>query len=154
MRLYVDMDGVLADFDTGYLNAFGVRPSKEHDSVDWDLVRSKPDFYRSFPKMPDADDLWAYIAKYSPIVITGLPKSLMDVTAYNKNQWISQHYGQEAADRMILCLSAHKFHHCEPGDILIDDWNKYRDRWQKAGGVWITHTSAECTIEKLQAMGL
>ena len=36
-----------------------------------------------------------------------------------------------------------------PGDILIDDWEKHKDAWVNAGGIWITHTSAKDTIEQL-----
>lgn len=45
MQLYVDLDGVLADFDTGYERAFGVRPDKAANNVDWTMVRRTPDFY-------------------------------------------------------------------------------------------------------------
>jgi hypothetical protein len=36
MQLFVDMDGVLADFDAHYEAVFGVRASKELDNIDWD----------------------------------------------------------------------------------------------------------------------
>jgi hypothetical protein len=35
--------------------------------------------------------------------------------------------------------------HAQPGDILIDDSVKHRKRWVKAGGIWVTHCSAEGT---------
>jgi hypothetical protein len=44
--------------------------------------------------------------------------------------------------------------HASPGDILIDDWEKYRDLWIAKGGVWITHRSAVETIVALNALGL
>ena len=35
MQLFVDMDGVLADFDAHYHARFGVRCSTAADNVDW-----------------------------------------------------------------------------------------------------------------------
>jgi hypothetical protein len=37
--LFVDMDGVLADFDAHHEAVFGVRPSKVTDNVHWAAVR-------------------------------------------------------------------------------------------------------------------
>ena len=38
------------------------------------------------------------------------------------------------------------------GDILIDDWTKYRHLWLAAGGIWITHTSAQGSIAELRKL--
>ena len=34
----------------------------------------------------------------------------------------------------------------QPGDILIDDWPKYKHLWEEAGGIFILHTSAAQSI--------
>jgi hypothetical protein len=41
-----------------------------------------------------------------------------------------------------------------PGDILIDDFDKYRDLWIKAGGIFIHHTSAVASIHALRELGI
>ncbi|MCL2453242.1 MAG: hypothetical protein FWD08_06305 [Alphaproteobacteria bacterium] len=45
IQVFVDMDGVLADFDAHYEAVFGVRPDKRKDDVDWGLVRAMTGFY-------------------------------------------------------------------------------------------------------------
>lgn len=147
------MDGVLANFDKHYFDIFGVWPSKESDNVDWDAVREYKDFYASMPPMPDMPELWGYVSKLTPqpIVLTGIPKSV-DEAATNKLKWAVKYLGATA--NVICCPSKDKSLWCHPGDVLIDDWPKYRDRWLNAGGHWITYTSAADSIEKLKQLGI
>ena len=42
MQIFVDMDGVLADFDTGHEIVFGIRSDKLADNVDWPAVQAMP----------------------------------------------------------------------------------------------------------------
>ena len=44
--------------------------------------------------------------------------------------------------------------HAAPGDVLIDDWEKYKSLWLDVGGVWITHRSAAETADELSTPGL
>ena len=150
MQLYVDLDGVLADFDTGYERAFGVRPDKAKDDVDWNLVRGRPGFYRDLPPMPDLPALWTRISRYQPIILTGVPRNVPEA-ADNKRAWVNIWL---SGTLVIPTRSAEKATYARPGDVLIDDWEKYRGLWEKAGGVWITHISAVETDKRLTEMGL
>lgn len=149
-QLFVDMDGVLADFDSGYARAFGIRPSIASDNVDWNLVRDTKDFYMNLPPMPDMVELWNYVSRYKPIILTGVPWSVAEAPD-NKRAWVRKNLGLDVEVR--CCLSKEKYKNAKPGDILIDDWEKYRDLWMGAGGRWITHTSAANTIAKLVEWG-
>ena len=51
-QVFVDLDGVLADFDAHYEKNFGVRPDKAADNVDWSKVASVDRFYATMPLMP------------------------------------------------------------------------------------------------------
>lgn len=76
MQIFVDLDGVLADFDTGYEREFGIHPSIDSDNVDWRLVRGRKDFYRDLPPMPDMRELWDFIEPFKPVILTGIPSSV------------------------------------------------------------------------------
>jgi len=91
MNLFVDMDGVLADFAQHHQAVFGWRPDTE-DNVDWAAVREVKDFYLNIPPMADLQLLWARIERYQPIVLTGVPEEIGEAPA-NKRAWVSKHLG-------------------------------------------------------------
>lgn len=151
MQLYVHMDGVLADFDRHHETVFGTRADKAADNVDWAAVRAVGDFYLNIPPMADMSMLWARIERYKPIVLTGVPRSVEEAPE-NKRAWVRRHLGSHVEVR--CCRSREKCQHAQPGDILIDDWEKYRHLWVAKGGVWITHLGAAQTAHALDALGL
>lgn len=151
MKLFVDLDGVLADFDTQYHAEFGVRPDKMLDNVDWGKVASVKDFYLGIPPMADMQVLWNYIDRYRPIILTGVPYSVNEAPD-NKRAWVRAHVGADI--EVICCASRNKCLHAAPGDVLIDDWEKYRDLWVGKGGRFVTHRSADETIKQLSEIGV
>jgi hypothetical protein len=150
-KLFIDMDGVLADFDTHHEATFGFRPNKQFDNVDWNAVGGVKNFHLGIPPMPDLPVLWSYIERLNPMVLTGVPASVEEVPE-NKRAWVRKHLGNHI--EVICCRSWEKSLHANNGDILIDDWEKYRHLWVAKGGCWITHVSAEKTVEELRALGL
>ena len=151
MQIFVDMDGVLADFDTGHEIVFGLRSCKKADNVDWQAVRAVVGFYERLPPMPDMQELWAHVAKYRPIILTGVPSSVAEA-ADNKRAWVRKHIGSHVEVR--CCRSSEKSLHAQVGDILIDDWEKYCHLWLARGGRWVTHRSAAESIRELVALGV
>jgi hypothetical protein len=151
MQLFVDMDGVLADFDGHHEAVFGVRSDKLLDNIDWGAVSSVKDFYLNIPPMHDLKVLWDFIGPLQPIVLTGVP-SEVGAAADNKRGWVRRHLGAHVEVR--CCRSREKCLHAQAGDILVDDWEKYRHLWETKGGRWITHTSAENTIHTLMRLGI
>ena len=74
MTLFLDLDGVLADFDAHVRELFGRSPAQLRLEEMWRLAERTPGFFETMPKMPDADDLWAFCAPFEPTIITGLPR--------------------------------------------------------------------------------
>lgn len=150
MQIFVDMDGVLADFDGHYKAVFGVHPDKVTNNVDWNAVRTAKDFYLNIPPMADLPTLWDVLISYEPIILTGIPSSVQEAEG-NKRAWVRKHFG--SAIEVRCCRSSEKYRHAKSGDLLIDDWEKYKHLWIKAGGVWITHHTAAETVQELTRLG-
>lgn len=147
MRLFLDMDGVLADFDRGHELAFGFRPDKLKDDVDWDRIRKITDYYYTLPPMEDMFELWYGVKPLKPTVLTGVPSVFTEEASENKRRWIQKWLGPDVP--VICCRSRDKSLHMQPGDIIIDDWDKHQSVWEEKGGIWILHQSAEQSLEEL-----
>ena len=88
-----------------------------------------------FVFLEDLQLLGARIQGYQPIVLTGLPKVIAEAPA-SKRAWVQQ-ISRSRGQR---------------GDILIDDSAKYHKSWIKAGGIWITHRSADAAVAIIDVM--
>jgi hypothetical protein len=51
LKLFVDMDGVLADFDSHHKAIIGIMPDRKGDNVDWAKIRAVKDFYLNISPM-------------------------------------------------------------------------------------------------------
>lgn len=152
-QLYLDLDGVLGNFEGHVLTVFGL-PTKRTIGVlgekrFWLDLRSHEGFFENLPLMPDAMELFEAVEHLNPIILTGLPVG--DWAEPQKRTWGAKHFPKTT---MICCLSANKKDHMQPGDILVDDWDKYQSAWEEAGGIFILHTSAKDSIAKLKEIGV
>lgn len=152
-QLFLDCDGVLADFDKAAEKIFGLPPRAAEERIGtpefWAKIRQQRAFYRHLDLMPDARDLFNAVAHLNPTILTGCP--LGGWAEKQKEDWAAQHF---PGTKMITCLSAHKRDHMKPGDVLVDDYLKYRSRWEEAGGIFIHHTSAQTTLAALEQIGM
>ena len=148
-QLYLDCDGVLADFDKGATAILGLPPrefEKRHGlGRFWQKLAQAPDFYFSLPLLPDAMRLFDAVKHLDPIILTGLPRG--NWAADQKMRWAAEHF---PGVRMITTMARDKRNHAKEGDVLVDDQMKHAHLWQEVGGVFIHHRSAERTLEELR----
>ncbi len=147
-QLYLDCDGVLADFDSGATALLGLPPrayEKRHGiGKFWQKLASAPDFYFSLPLMPDARRLFDSVRHLDPVILTGLPRG--NWAADQKMRWAAMHF---PGVRMITCMARDKRDHAKEGDVLVDDNDKFRHLWEQAGGIFVHHRSVDETLEAL-----
>lgn len=151
-RIWVDLDGVMANFDLGYEKLFGHKPDKDNEPKHfWQIINDQETFFYDLELMPDAMVLWDHIKHLDPWMLTGAPMNVPN-SPWQKKHWIKDKVGEHV--NSVTCQSKLKYTYCLPGDIMIDDWNKYKHLWVKANGIWIDHYSAAETIKKLNEINL
>lgn len=150
-QLFLDCDGVLADFDRGATKILGLSPhdfQKRHGLGEfWRRLTRAPDFYAQLPMMSDAKELFDAVKHLDPVILTGLPRG--DWAAPQKVRWAAEHF---PGTRIITCMAVDKRKHAREGDVLVDDTLKHRHLWEDAGGIFIHHRSAARTIAELKAL--
>ena len=135
MKIYVDLDGVLADF-SGYLLTQGLDVEEATPKEMWKKVNSIPDFYLNLPWDKYGKILWSFVKPYNPTILTGLATSTENSTEHKK-AWCARELGPEVP--VIVCLKKEKKNYASPDSILIDDNRQNIKEWIVAGGIGICH---------------
>lgn len=148
--IFLDCDGVLADFEAHALAYFGM-PPRDYERLKgserfWSELEAQGDFYRSMPVMHDARALYEGVRHLNPVILTGCPRG--DWAQGQKIAWAAEHF---PGVPIITCRSADKRDHASHGDVLIDDWPQHRHRWIEHGGVFISHYDAVSSLAALWA---
>lgn len=147
--IYLDQDGVLADFDKGVQVLTGKLPHELGKSKMWKAIYSIPNFFDSLEWMPDGRELWEYTRKHGPTVLTGLPSKN---GAEQKRMWVARHMGPSVP--VIVLPAKEKQKYANDKAVLVDDKGDNIARWTAAGGIGILHRSAAHSILELQKLGL
>lgn len=148
-QLFLDLDGVLADFEAGaerlltmpakaYQDRYGQGPF-------WKKLATAPDFYGSLALLPDAQALMDAVRHLDPIILTGLP--IGKWAEPQKRSWVERHFH---GIQVITTLARYKSRFCTPGDVLVDDQERYAEAWEAAGGVFIVHRDTPTTLAALR----
>lgn len=151
-RIYLDCDGVLADFDKEATQVLGMPPRVFEKRFGlpafWSRLASAPNFYGTLDLLPDALALYEAVRRRDPVILTGLPRGPW--AEPQKRRWAARHFpGVE----VITTSAALKREHCHPGDALVDDNDRFRHLWEREGGVFIHHRNAQASIDELARLG-
>ena len=147
-HLFLDCDGVLADFDAGAKQLLGMTPAAfeaRHGKGEfWKRLARAGNFYGELPKLADADLLFEAVKHLKPTILTGLP--LGKWAAPQKERWAAEHF---PGVPIITTMAREKHRHMDPGDVLVDDRENHRKLWEDAGGIFIHHKNAADSVRQL-----
>ena len=164
--IYLDMDGVLADFDRGVKELCGLEPlsqngkrrDRKRDDLMWERIRETDHFYDRLELMPGAKELFdSLYGKYGNQceILTGVPRKERGIVTaeQDKRNWTRRLLSEKV--KVNTVYRREKQEYCKgPDSVLIDDREKTIREWQALGGTGILHVSAEETFKKLAELGL
>jgi nicotinamide mononucleotide adenylyltransferase/PAS domain-containing protein len=162
-KIYVDMDGVIADFDLRFKQVTGLTPdefeSKHGLEKFWEVIDidNKVKFWVGIPLMNGAKDLIDYVKNYDYELLTA--PSRQKSSMLGKRLWVKKHVGSlfPSTPKINFRQAENKpkiKKELTNQDILIDDKKSTIDSWNSKGGTGILYVSSNQTIEQLKKLGL
>lgn len=159
--VYVDMDGVLADFFGEIARAHGVATWKNIKDDEKSIIQAakKPGFFSGLPKMDNADRLMHGVMKLAGAysILSSPLQSRVEASSEEKADWMRQHY-DGAMEPTAVLFDHEKFKYARQPDgtpnILIDDYPVNTRLWNSHGGVAITYDDdhVEQALHQLRAV--
>ena len=151
-KIYCDMDGVLVNFIKGYFDLTGrdISGAYHTDKKFWEPIdKAGLDFWLNLEWTPDGKELWNYIKKYNPDLLSS--PSRQNDSRVGKHKWVNR---ELPGSHLILRSAGKKQEFATPTSILIDDRPSNVEQWISSGGIGILHTSANDTIKQLEKLNL
>ena len=149
-KIYLDMDGVIADFDKRYKELYKMKPKEAEDKKEFykffdNFITTKQ--FATLDLLPDAVTLLNYLSKLNiPTEIlssTSSEKRDADIRA-QKLMWLQTH---NIGFKVNLVPGKRlKKDFSNANSILIDDTPVNIDQWRREGGVGILHTDTISTL--------
>lgn len=160
--LYLDMDGVLADFDTVAGKITGKDTSMATGTLltpdDWKKIKADKNFWFDLPQMPNLHILWDFVKQFEPHILSAYTNEDKENGIRGKTSWIKKNLGNIPSSKIHLVERHEKQQFAvnkttgKP-NVLVDDYKKNIDEWRKAGGFPVHHVGVRSTIAKLKLLG-
>lgn len=149
-KVYLDLDGVIFDFDSHFFNLFGLISKELDDSILWNKVKTHGSFFETMPAFDGAKEFVSTLKeKFDVTILTACPKTDYRSAAIQKRHAVNK-LGLDVPVIPMLGGSNKCLFMNAPGDILIDDYEKNLISWKELGGIGILHTSFEQTLFELE----
>ena len=152
--LYIDMDGVIADFSKRYREKFRVTPEETRNNKEFNGYFKKfidDSEFSTLDLMPDANELLHFLHEldvHKEILSSTARPENHGMIAPQKQMWLLKHNIHYKAN--FVPGKSLKYKYATPNSIIIDDTKSVIDDWNKAGGIGILHTDAVSTIAILK----
>lgn len=143
-EIYVDMDGVLADFFGDWAKLMGVDSFRDIKDVNAALEKIKDtnDFWLNLPVTDNAKPLLELIKKVKgEYSICSSPLPGDKNSEPHKREWIKKHLAFFPPKEIIITHDKAKYATQPDGtsNILIDDYGVNINKWEAAGGIGFKH---------------
>ena len=166
-HLYLDMDGVQADFFGAWADKHNVshwRAIQDKEGEIEELANSDPEqvynFFRNLKPLPGGMEIinWLHKNKIPYTVLSApLRGPYADASKQAKRDWLDQYHPGSSQSAIF---TSKKFNYAITNgvaNVLVDDFGPYIQKWIDAGGIPVKHedeaevpTAAADTIEKLE----
>lgn len=162
MKIFFDIDGVLADFNKGVFDLCGITvpdqqsADKAADNAMWNAIRDTKHFYDRLEPVSGMPELFMELfQKYGKDcqILTAISKEKRGIVTAeeDKRSWVKRVLGPEVTVNVVL--REEKKNYCKGRDsVLIDDLAPNIKEWELFGGTGILFVNAEQTRDRLKTL--
>jgi 5'(3')-deoxyribonucleotidase len=160
-HLYLDMDGVQADFFKKWSELEKVSNYKDIVNPDQAIIRlaqSGPEnvyhFFRDLDPLPGGQVIihWLHQNKIPFTVLSAPLRMEGQASIKGKREWLDNH-NPGTSENAIFTSAKYKYavKNGKP-NVLVDDFGKYLNAWSNAGGIAVKHSdeTTNQTIHQLE----
>lgn len=132
--VYVDMDGVVANFRTSYNNHFNRDVDKDDSFTVNKFCLQEARFFRYLPVLGKGFELVDLLKEEYRVIFLTTPMEGMEYCKRDKIDWVRENFG----DDYDVIFSINKAEYViDESSILIDDMSYNLEPWRDAGGTAI-----------------
>jgi len=153
-QIYLDMDGVIADFTKRYKELYLMEPKQAEKNKEFDKFFNQfiaTGQFATLDLMPDAMLGIEYL-RNAPVPTQILSSTASpernDAIAKQKLIWLHTH--GITFNPILVPGKRHKYKWATPDSIIIDDTESVINDWRKAGGIGILHKNWVTTLAILK----
>jgi 5'(3')-deoxyribonucleotidase len=152
-KVYVDMDGVIADFFAAIEKRYNVKHWKELDINQSIQDLKGTDFFGTIPKFKTSDKLIGFIDNLTNgewVILSSPLRYDNDNSAFWKRHWLAKH--NYTPSDAIFTGRKEKYARnraYDLGNILIDDKPKNIEKWIAKGGIGILYQANQDSLQEL-----
>ena len=158
MKIYLDMDGVLADFFSGLEKRFNVKHWKQIPKTEESIMGLKgTDFFNQLEPYPSTMELVNFVQTLVGDDKWGINSSPLrgdrDNSAYWKRVWLTRHFIMPDVSNLIFTGRKEQFATDKfdgTPNVLIDDKPDNVSRWIAKGGVGIRYQANQDSLVTLK----
>ncbi|MCR4955197.1 MAG: hypothetical protein K6A30_00745 [Lachnospiraceae bacterium] len=159
-KIYFDMDGVLADFESGIRTYCHMEPVAQsiicnNDDL-WAAVKKVDHFYLQLKPYEGAVEMFMELYReygHKVEILSGIPRARRGIVTarQDKIDWVHKYLSPDVKCNIVY--REEKQNYCTgPQDILIDDFDVTIEQWESKGGSGICHVSIEDTKNKIRQL--
>lgn len=149
LQVFLDLDGVFADFDARVKHLTGKHPNQLDRTHLWKMVNSDKRFFAELELIEGCMVLWEATRELEPVFLTGAPSSRR--FQEQKREWVMRIFGPEFVVHVVPRRLKQEF--SGPHKVLIDDTPENIEQWIARGGHGILHTGDHAsTVMALQKL--
>ena len=152
-QIFLDQDGVLADFESGLTKALGYKVDVTSPIDVYDIEKRKLTAQRLFRNLDPLPDAWKLVdycmnSGIHTEILTAAGTVNRTLVVKDKIDWIRRYVHPHWI--VIPTFSGtQKAAFAHKNAVLVDDRQRNIDYWVEAGGIGILHKTADETIKQL-----